>query len=105
MTDAHKAFGQDMEEKTPDEFMGIKGQGLLSISIFAISITQGDLAVLDVEDPVIGRSHAVSVAAEVIKHGLWGSERLFGVNHPILFPQGLGIPVSRWDFSFITGLL
>ena len=86
-----------MEEKTPDEFMGIKGQGLLSISIFAISITQGDLAVLDVEDAVIG--------AEVIKHGLWGSEGLFGVNHPILFPQGLGIPVSRWDFSFITGLL
>jgi hypothetical protein len=94
-----------MEEKTPDEFMGIKGQGLLSISIFAISITQGDLAVLDVEDAVIGRSHAVDVAAEVIKHGPWGSERLFGVNHPILFPQGLGIPVSRWDFSFITGLL
>jgi hypothetical protein len=105
VTDAHKALRQDMEEKTPDEFMGIKGQGLLSISIFAISITQGDLAVLDVEDAVIGQSHAVGVAAEVIKHGLWRTERLFGVNHPVLFPQGLGIPVSRWDFSFITGLL
>ena len=50
--------------------MGIKGQGLLSISIFAISITQGDLAVLEVEDAVIGQSDTVGVAAEVVEHGL-----------------------------------
>ena len=99
---------------------GHQGARSSSISIFAISITHGDLAVLDVEDAVIGQRHAVGVAAEVITHGLWRTERLFGVNHPVLFPQGLGIPVpmyplspsppfppslSRWDFSFITGLL
>ena len=100
MTDAHKAFRQDMEEKTPDEFMGIKGQGLFSISIFAISITQGDLAVSDVEDAVIGQSHAVGVAAEVIEHGLWGAERLFGVDDPALLACGFGLAGGRRDFSF-----
>ena len=42
---------------------------LFLIPIFAISITQGDLTVFDVEDAVIGESHAVGVAAEVIEHG------------------------------------
>ena len=105
MTDAHKAIRQDVKEEAADEFVGIKGHGLFSIPIFSISITKGDLAVLDVEDAVVGESDAVGVAAEVIQHGLWRTERLFGVNHPVLFPQGLGIPVSRCDFSFITGLL
>ena len=54
------------------------------IPIFSISITQGDLAVLDVEDAVIGERHAVGVAAEVIEHGLRRTERLFRVDHPVL---------------------
>jgi hypothetical protein len=100
-----KPIRQDVKQEAADEFMGLKRDRLFFIPIFAISITQGDLTVLDVEDAVIGQSHAVGVAAEVIEHGLWRTERLFGVNHPVLFPRGLGIPVSRWDFSFITGLL
>ena len=86
VTDAHEAIGQNVEEEAADEFLGMKGHGLFSIAISSISITQGDLAVLDVEDAVIGKSHAVGVAAEVIKHGLWRTERLFRVNHPVLFP-------------------
>ena len=100
MTDAHETFRQDMEEETTDEFMGIKGDGLLFISIFAISITQGDLTVLDVEDAVIGQRHAVGVAAEVIKHGLWRTERLFGVDHPALLAYGLGLVGRRGIFPF-----
>ena len=52
------------------------------IPIFSISITQGDLSVLDRKDAVIGQRHAVGVAAEVIEHGLWRTERLFGVDDP-----------------------
>ena len=50
--------------------MGIKGHGLFSILIFSIPVTEGDLAVMDGEDAVIGQRHAVGIAAEVIKHGL-----------------------------------
>jgi hypothetical protein len=63
---------------------GIKGQGLLSISIFAISITQGDLAVLDVEDAVIGERDAVSGAAEVVEDMGGGAEGLFRIDVPIV---------------------
>ena len=84
VTDTHEAIGQYVEEKTADEFVGIKGHSLFSIPIFSIPIAQGDLAVLDGEDAVVGQSHAVGVAAEVIEHGLWRAERLFGIDHPVL---------------------
>ena len=84
MTDAHKALRQDMEEKTPDEFLGIKRQGLLSISIFAISITQGDFSVFDLQNTIIGERHAVGVAAEIVENGLRRTEKLLGIDHPIL---------------------
>ena len=39
-----------------------KGEGLFSISIFAISIAQEDFSVFDFKDAVIGQSYAVGVA-------------------------------------------
>ena len=105
MTHAHEAIRQDVKQEAADEFVGIESHYFFSIPVSSIPVVKTDLAVLDVENAVVGERDAVGVAAEVIEHGLWRTERLFGVNHPVLFPQGLGIPVSRWDFSFITGLL
>lgn len=84
MTDAHEALRQDVKQEAADEFVGLKRQSLFSISIFSISVTQGDQAVLDVEDAVIGERDAVGVAAEVIEDGLRGAERLFRIDHPAL---------------------
>ena len=84
VADTHEAVGEHVEEKTADEFVGVKGQSLFSIPVFAISITQGDQAVLHLEDTVVGKSDAVGVAAEIIKDCLWGAERFFGVDHPVL---------------------
>jgi hypothetical protein len=53
VTDAHEAFGQDVEEEAADKFLGIKDDGLFSISIFSILVAQGDQALLDVEDTVV----------------------------------------------------
>src|SRR5215831_20867928 len=68
--------------------------------IFAISITQGDLTVLDRKDAVVGQRHAVGIAAKVVEHGLWRAERLFGVDHPALLACGFDRVVGRRDFSF-----
>ena len=86
VTDAHEAIRQDVKQEAADKFLGLKSHRLFLIPVSAISIAQGDLAVLDVEDAVIGESDAVGVAAEVIEHGLWRTERLFGVDHPALLP-------------------
>ena len=105
VTDAHEAVGEHVEEKTADEFVSIKGQSLFSIPVFAISITQGDQAVLHVEDTVVGKSDPVGVAAEIIKDRLWGTERCFGINHPVLFTQLFEFLACGRDFSLVTGLL
>ena len=70
VTDAHEAVGEHVEQEAADEFVGIKDDGLFSISIFSISVAQGDLAVVDSENAVIGESDTVGVAAEVIENGL-----------------------------------
>ena len=103
VTDAHEALGQDVKQKAADEFVGIEGHRLFSIPIFAISVTQGDLAVLDFDDTVIGESDAVGVAAEVVENFLRRTERLFRVDDPALFPQGFGFMCC--DFSSIDVLL
>lgn len=89
MTDAHEAIGQYVEEEAADKFVGVEGDDLFSIPIFAISVAQGDLAVVDSEDAVVGQSHAAGVAAEVIEDGLWRAERLFRVDDPVFLRDGL----------------
>ena len=83
VTDTHEAFGQDMEEEAADEFLSMEGQGLFSVLVFAIPISEGDLAVFEFEDAVIGERHTVSVAAEVIEDLLWGGERFFRIDDPL----------------------
>src|SRR5712691_5862371 len=63
VTDAHEPIGQDVKQEATDEFLGLESEGLFSISVFAISIAQGDQAVLHVEDTIVGQRDAVGVAA------------------------------------------
>jgi hypothetical protein len=55
VTDAHEAIRQYVKQEAADEFVGHQGDSLSSISIFAISVTQGDFSVLDFNDAVIGQ--------------------------------------------------
>src|SRR5262249_6267883 len=102
---AHEALGQYVEHEAAGEFMGLKRDRLFFTPLFAISITQGDLTVLDRKDAVVGQRHAVGIEAEGLKDGLWRTERLCGVDHTVLFACGFGLVGSRRDFSFFTGLL
>ena len=64
MADTHEAIEQDVEQEAADEFVGLKSHCLFSICVFSIPVppeadqplaeAEGDLAVLDVEDAVIG---------------------------------------------------
>ncbi len=84
VTDAHEAIGEDVEQKAANKLLGIQGHRFFSIPVWSISVAQGHFAVVNFKDAVIGQRHAMSVAAEVIKHGLWGAERLFRVDDPVL---------------------
>ena len=84
MTDTHEAIGEHVEEKTADELLGIEEHRFQPVFVSSIPVAKSDLAVFDSEDPVIGQSHPVSVAAEIVEDFLWRTERLLGVDHPVL---------------------
>jgi hypothetical protein len=85
VTDAHETIREDVEQEAADKFAGLQRHRLFSIPISSISIAQGDFSVLDLENTVVGQRHAVSVATEVIEHGVRRAKRLFGVDDPALF--------------------
>jgi hypothetical protein len=70
VTDAHETIRQDVEQKALDKLVGVENRCLFPIAVLAIAIAQSDLAMIDREDPIIGKRHAVSVAAEIVENGL-----------------------------------
>jgi hypothetical protein len=70
VADAHKPVRQDVEEKAADKLIGIENRGLFSVAVFAITVAQSDLALIDGEDTVVGKRHAVSIATQVIENRL-----------------------------------
>ena len=53
VTDAHKAFWQNMEEEAANEFLGVQGHGLFLVLVSAVPVGEGNFSVLDFEDTVI----------------------------------------------------
>ena len=105
MTDAHEALRQDVKQKAANEFVGLKRDRLFSISIFSIPITQGDLAVFDFNDAVIGESDAVGVTTEVIEDSSWRAERLFRIDDPVFLARWFDFASCPCDFPSYNFLL
>jgi hypothetical protein len=47
-----------------------------------ILVAECDLALSDVQEPMIGNGHAVGITADVVQDLLGTGERPLGVNHP-----------------------
>jgi hypothetical protein len=59
-----KTGRQDMAEEAPDEFFGVKGHALV-LAVTVVVIAEGDAAVVNPLDAVVGNGDAVDVAAEI----------------------------------------
>lgn len=84
MADSHETFGDDMEQEASDKFLDWECSGLEPIFVFSIAVSESNLAIVGREDPVVGQSDTVDVAAEVLEQVLGRAERLFGVDVPTL---------------------
>lgn len=99
---AHKAVRQDVEQKAADKLLSVEGCGLLLIAVFAIAVAQGDLAVFDIEDTIVGERHTVSVAAEIVENGLGRPERLFRVDDPVFVVRDVDVAEYGIDLTLST---
>ncbi len=79
--------------------------GLLAVLVCIIPPQEGDLAVADVEDTVIGDGDAVSISAEVLKDALDAIEGGLAIDDPLLMIElaSDSLEVLRW-FEMADGV-
>ena len=68
MSDLHKPFRQDMKQETPDEFHGGQCHDLFFSAIGIIPPFKCDLAISDIQDPVVGNCNPVSISPEIMDY-------------------------------------
>jgi hypothetical protein len=83
ITDALKSLGQDMDEETPDELPGIERHHLLLALVAIVLPPEAYLAILDIDDPVVGDCHSVCVASDIFQNLLSACEGRLGIDHPV----------------------
>ena len=85
--DALEAVGQDMQQETANEFVGFQCHGFLLVAMPIIFPVKSHLAILDVEQSVVGDGHAMGIAAQVVEDLFGTTERPFGIRHPLGFAK------------------
>ena len=86
--DTVKALGRDVLEEATQEFLSAEGHRL-SLADFAVTIGEGDLALVGSDEALVGHGGAVHVAPEVVEeHFGFGMKGAFGIDDPWLVPGG-----------------
>ena len=81
-----EALGQDMQQEAADEVAERKGHLLLGVAVGAVAPGEGDAAVGDGADAVVGDGDAVGVAPEVVERLLRVARGGLGVEDPSCDP-------------------
>ena len=76
-----------MEEEPPQKLLGGEGHQPLLAVVGVIFPAKGDVAIGNVDDPVIRDSDAMRVAGQIVEDVLGASEWPFGVDHPVVTKQ------------------
>jgi hypothetical protein len=81
VTDMDEVVGPGVEEEAAEEFFCLEGHGALAV-MGVVLVAEGDLAVFEGQQSVVGDGHAVSVAGEVFEYAEGVGEGGFGVDDP-----------------------
>ena len=88
IADALEAGRQGVLQEAADELLGGDGHHLGVAGVAVIFPLEGDLAIFEGQQTLVGDGHAVGVAAEILQHVVRSAEGGFGVNHPFLVFEG-----------------
>ncbi len=82
-----------MQQETADELLCVQRHQFHLIAMSVIPPTEGNLAILQGEKPVVRDSYTVGVSSEIIKHFFNASKGWLGIDYPIL-------PIARIQKRF-----
>lgn len=85
--DADEAAREDVEQETSQELLRGKRHLFLLIAMGVILPAEGNPILVEVQEAVVGDSHAMGIASEITDDVLWSAERWFGVDDPVLAKQ------------------
>ena len=80
-------MGQDVEEESADKLLGRQDHGLPSVSLFSISVGEGNETILEFPNAIVRDGNPMGIATKVIQNCFWTSERRLGVDDPFFFPE------------------
>ena len=89
MAHPHKTLGDNVEQEAAHELLGVEGHQFTPISVFSITISEGDFTVVQRADAIIAKRHAVGVATEIIEDMGGRAKGFFGIDHPRFFSQSI----------------
>ena len=84
MADAVEAARQHVKEKAADELVGVERHGLAPVAAFDVVVLpfEGDVLLVEHDEPGVRDRDAVGVASEIGEDGLRSGERPLGVDDP-----------------------
>jgi hypothetical protein len=87
MANTHKSFRHHMHQKPSYELHKTKRHRLSSVVISIVFPCEGDHAILEADDTMVGYGNAMRVLPQVLHHRLRGCKGRFDVDHPPLAVQ------------------
>ena len=81
--DVLEAVGQHVQQEAADEFVSLEGHGLRCVGVFIVFPPEGDVAVVEADQPVVRNGDAMGIAAQVVEHVPGVAERRLRVDHPL----------------------
>ena len=84
MADAVEALRQDVAQKSANELAGGKPHDLLAVATIGAIVlpSEGDIGMVEGDQPAVGNGDAVGIARQIGQHGLWSAERALGIDDP-----------------------
>jgi hypothetical protein len=82
------ATSQELTQPKGPKFLAGQSHGALSVVMGVVLPSEGDVGIVNRENAVIGNSHAMRVASQIVQHMLWTVKGWLGVNDPVFSKQG-----------------
>ena len=85
--DTDETARERVQQKAPQELLGGECHQTSFAAVDIILPAEGDLAVRESDQPVVGDGDPVGVAGEIMEHMLRSAEGRLGVDNPVLAEQ------------------
>ena len=85
IANALEPIGKYVKQEPTDEFVRAKRHRLVAVAIAIILPAKLNLAIIDIEQTVVGDGDAVRVSRDILEDFLRSGEGSLRVDHPVLF--------------------